>query len=527
MRAMRFQPQGAVRLNAAHPLLVGLAEVWLPGVSSRGIISGTDSSAVADGSKKGTPRGVGFNCTSTGRRYSTTILNGQSFAWLVVAHRRSDATNCSIVRKDGTATPMQEWDGQVRAAFFNGGGGFAGLHNYGPVADFADRVSTFCGTVSESERVIFSNGGPSIAASAAPAVAGPTTHPFCIGATEGSSEVASNWTVLAVFLWQGVQIPSSGQLRALELNPWQLFAARDDEDDLAAAASYTLGVTGASLSISGGPVGMTAARRMRVQPASASIGAGLVGIRIARRLAVQTGALALVVGSVRMPAARRLPVSPAALVATGRNVGMTAARRLNVQSSALSLIGGGAGMSIARRLGVQATSLLIGAGNVVMRAARRLPVSPMTFAITANAVGMQYSPVISPGSYVLPVSAASMMLGGGNIGMRVVRSLAVSPAALSLGGGSIRALRGRLLVVSAASLSMTVGQVGMRATRRLPIDGTALLLSLNDVALHYSAQINYARAPAGSGYTPQQHYNESRPAATSSPRPAAIQRNFR
>jgi hypothetical protein len=37
----------------------------------------------------------------------------------------------------------------------------------------------------------------------------------------------------------------------------------------------------------------------------------------------------------------------------------------------------------------------------------------------------------------------------------------------------------------------------------------------------------YARAPAGAGYTPRSHYNESRPAAVSTLRPAATQRNYR
>lgn len=39
--------------------------------------------------------------------------------------------------------------------------------------------------------------------------------------------------------------------------------------------------------------------------------------------------------------------------------------------------------------------------------------------------------------------------------------------------------------------------------------------------------VAYTRAPAGPGYRPQQHFNERRPAATNSRRPAALQRNNR
>lgn len=222
--AMRYQPQGRLRINRAHPLFPGLVDVWLPGVSTRGLLSGIDSSTVAGGSVKSTTSGIGFNTTSTGRRYSTTILNNDRCAWVIVAYRdNSTSSNTfSLIRKDGTVTPIQESNGDVRAAFFNPNSSFSSTINYsGGVSPLVNRVNTFCGYLSPEKIGLWVNDNPEGINGGYQGGGG--TNPFCIGATENGGEVASQWTVLAVFLWQGPKIPTTDKLRAFQGNPWAMF----------------------------------------------------------------------------------------------------------------------------------------------------------------------------------------------------------------------------------------------------------------------------------------------------------------
>src|SRR5438874_3174281 len=140
--AVRPQPAQLGPLDTTHPMYASLADVWVPAVSSRGLLTGIDSLTVAGGKVKAVPGGLGFNTTSTSRRYSTSILNGQHAAWLIVAYRDgSGNVEQSVVRKDGTITPLQDWDGDVRIAKFDGGGNFAGTTSYGSPGTFANRLN--------------------------------------------------------------------------------------------------------------------------------------------------------------------------------------------------------------------------------------------------------------------------------------------------------------------------------------------------------------------------------------------------
>ncbi|MFK3741437.1 hypothetical protein [Massilia sp. TN1-12] len=508
MGGMRYQPQGRPRINTAHPLAAGLVEVLLPGVSTYSALSGKDSSSVAKGGIVGASQGVGFMCTSVGRRYSTTMWSGLPFAWLVVAHRGNSSANCSIVRKDGAGTPMQEWDGLVRAAFFTNGGSYAGVANYGAVANYAGRTSTFCGVVSPGEKAIFSNGGPNVAVLPSEVVAGNGTAPFSIGAAENGSEIAANWAVLAVFAWQGAQIPTIVQLRALEANPWQLFLDESADDDApawrdravyalnAAVGAFDLAAQGAllraarrlpavagSLVVGGALAALMAARRVTWRPGEFNVGAGAVQVRAARRLAAAASSAGLVTTPVSMFASRKLPAAVGALAAVGQAGSLRAARRLAGITGALSLVG--------------------------------------------RAISMVYSPAEQGQGYTLATDAGAFGLAGADAALHAHRRLANSPAAMTLAAAVVRIVFGRKLASAPAGFALQTASVTLRGVRRVPADPAVFGFEGRDAQLRYSGQINYASAPAGPGYTPQRHYNESRPAATSSPRPAAIQRNSR
>lgn len=246
---MRSQPQGLLRINRGHPVASGLVDVWLPGVSTRGLLTGVDSSTVASGATSATPAGLGWRCASTSRRYSSTILNSQRVAWLVIAMRDgSGNVGQSVVRKDGTITPLQDFDGNVRTAYFDGSGNFVGTANYGNSSQFANKTSTFCGYIGPDKSVIWSNGGPDIGAPNNNATTGNRTNPFCIGGNESGGEIATAWNIIAVFAWQGPNTPSSDRLRAFSNNPWAIFDAGSNSSTYQSAIAASSG-TAASPSV--------------------------------------------------------------------------------------------------------------------------------------------------------------------------------------------------------------------------------------------------------------------------------------
>lgn len=226
---------------------------------------------------------------------------------------------------------------------------------------------------------------------------------------------------------------------------------------------------------------------------------------IERRIVVDTAAFGLASGQVGMRVSRRLRAAPAALAMSAGSVGTRAARRLRVQPAALVMAG----------------------QEITLRAGRRMQVAAAPLAMVGGQVHMHYAPAPLPGSYTLSVSAAAMTLGGGAVGMRVSRRLPVVRTQLQLAAGAACALVGRRLVVSPAPLSMSAGQVAARAARRVRIKSAASALAGGNVQLRYSSQIEYARAPAGSGYAPQRTAVSARPAQTGGRRPPAIQETTR
>lgn len=270
------------------------------------------------------------------------------------------------------------------------------------------------------------------------------------------------------------------QIRAFSANPWQIFdAAEYDDLEVVQALGYTLGVERAELALSGGQVGMRVSRRLRAEPAALTVAPGAVALRASRRLVVAPAALEISAGNVALLASRRLGVAPAAMEIT--------------------------------------------AGDAALRVSRRLSVVPAALAIAGGEVAMQYAQKPEPGSYVLDVSATAMTLAGGNVGMRVSRRLRVEPADLALSAGAARLLVGRRLLASPAALSMDAGVVGMRVARRLQVDAAAFVITPGTVTLRYSSQIEYARAPAGAGYSPQRVAVQSRPVQANGTRPPATQ----
>jgi hypothetical protein len=538
MAEMLIQPQGYALVRRDHPDLDGAVDVWLPGVSSRGLLNGMESSSVATGAVQATQQGIGFKTSGVGRRYSPAMLVSSQAAWLVVAHRAGNAVNCSIIRKDGNVTPMQEWDGVVRGAVFQPGGGFEGSVNYGNVASFANRVSTFCGVVSAAETVLFSNGGANISAGARAVTGGNTTNPFCIGAAEGGGEVASNWTVLLVIAWQG-RVPTSARLRELSASPWQFFDDPDGESvELDAAGFYTLTADGGQFSTTGAAAVLTAGRRLSASVAGYALTMGAAAVLAARRVSAVPASIAMAGNTAVMRAGRKLPTSPGTVLLSPAAGKLVTGRKLNAQPASLALTGATATFVYTSAPGGQGPTYTLtgGSGMFLLSplAARLLLARRMVATVGAfSAAGSSAQLAVARR---LPTASGTLAVGGAVAGMRAARRLPATAASFALTGTTatffytpVSKPGGPTYTLAAVggALGLTGTGIGMRARRR--VAGTAAQFALTGWAanLVYGQQIVYARAPAGSGYTPRTTETQHRPTSAATARPAATQRNTR
>ena len=161
--------------------------------------------------------------------------------------------------------------------------------------------------------------------------------------------------------------------------------------------------------------------------------------------------------------------------------------------------------------------------------ARRRMVQSGAFALSPGSVQLVYTPITGPGgpTYTLAAGPGTFDLASGTAILQAHRRLSAAGGVFGWAGAAIALLVGRRFPAAVGAFDMHGAVAVLRAVRHIPADTGVFSLFGTDAQLRYSAQIDYARAPVGTGYAPRQHYNEGRPAATSSARPAATQRNCR
>ena len=496
MTGMRYQPQGLLRIDRANGLARGLRLVSLPGVNA-GTDLASGAAATVTGTRRATcPGGLtcGFGSTlgvNGADRIATPLTGALAERSVFVRARRNGNGGVNVGRlydkSVGTNGQMAYWDANAQALtyhmFVNGSErlvrapGSAAAASVG--RDF-DILVTHAFVGNRSTVSIYVDGALSITQDIDGALTDAPTTVLSIG-NRGDGVRGWDGSIALVEAWD--RVLTADEARELSTNPWQIFAAVDDDDFAAAPVARTLAVGRASLALGAGQVGMKVSRRVRVQPSALAIAAGQVAVRAARRVSLQPAALASGAGPVRMLVARRLDVQPA--------------------------------------------ELFVAEQGVAARAARRMQVAPAPLVMVPGPVTMQYSPTPAPGAYTLPVSAAAMRLTGGAVGMRVTRRMAVVGAPLQLAVGAARALVGRRLVVAPAPLVIGAGPVSVRASRRVRVSTSPLVLAGSNVQLRYSSQVEYARAPTGAGYAPQRAATVARPAQTGGHRPPATQETTR
>jgi hypothetical protein len=291
-------------------------------------------------------------------------------------------------------------------------------------------------------------------------------------------------SVLLVFD-QPLSDDDAAQLTSSANAPFQVFDDLSGEDELVAAAaapnSYTLTAAPGTFGLSGSPASLRVSRTLAGGNGSFSLAGNAVALRAGRRVAGISGVITLSGAPAALTAARKLAVGPGAYALQGSGASLMVARRLAAAAGAFTLAGGDAQLVYAKAadgvtLVTSSGQFVLTGSPVAMRIARRVQAQAGSFALAGAAAAIRYSGVMSaaPGAFVAV---------GAPVALRVVRRLAAAPGLFDLVGGG--------------------------------------------AALAYGTTVEYARAPAGSGYAPKRNEYQARPAQLGGARPAAIEKAYR
>jgi len=505
MAGMRYQPQGKLQLNRQHALASALRLLSLPGVH-RGFDAVAQQAATTVGVKMvSTPDGVvgGFGAAlgagSTDRITTGLVgdfpLTGRSY---IFRFRRNGGGGGNLGRLfDKTSSGGGQflmWYGSRAAisyGFYAGSSternidipGTASTAAVGQdciliVAHAYDGASSTINAYVNGQRVL----NDSVVAGVlrdAPSV------PLTIG--NRASDGARVWDGSIELAGVIDLVLSPDQATALSGGIYQTFANPfADDDEEARPKSYTLTVSAGAFALAGSAASLRANRKLAAEPGSFSLAGAAAVLRAARQISVTSGAFAV----------------------SGSTAGLRVARRLAAGSGEFSFAGGAAALVASRRLSTAPGSfVLVGRGATLVHTAAPAPGGP---------------------TYVLTAVPGSFALNGAPVALTAARCLAAGAGAYSLAASPVNIVAQRRLSAGGGQFELAGAAALLQVVRRLPAAAGTFTLLGSDVVLKHSAQVEYARAPAGSGYTPQRHEYHSRPAQVfTGGRPPAIQENYR
>lgn len=452
MTGMRYQPQGLLRIDRANGLARGLRLVSLPGVNA-GTDLASGAAATVTGTRRATyPGGVtcGFGSAlgvNGADRIATPLTGALTERSVFVRARRNGNGGANVGRlydkSVGTAGQMAYWDANAQALtyhmFVNGSERLVRAPGSAVAASMGrdfDILITHAFAGNRSTVCIYVDGALSITQEIDGALTDAPTTVLSIG-NRGDGIRGWDGTIALVEAWDRVLTPD--EARELSTNPWQIFAAVDDDDFAAAPLARTLAVGRASLALGAGQVGMRVSRRVRMQPAALAIAGGQVAVRAARRVSLQPAGLAIGAGQARMLVARRMQIAPAPLAMVAGLVAMQyspalvpGAYTLSVSAAAMMIGGGAVGMRVSRRLPVTAAQLALAAGAARALVGRRMLVAPAALGLATGQVGARAARRLS-------VAHASLGLAGGNVQLRYSSQVEYARAPVGAGYAPQRA----------------------------------------------------------------------------------------
>ena len=544
----RSQPIGAPRLARTNPLLRGMRHSWGTNVAGPGVAY--DAVGRANGTF-----GVGIPSTTSGNQW-VAGPNGYYLNYDDAGTGTVNSVTMMVGDANGSGSPGSN---TFAFAFRCRLGALQnGIAIYGSSIGGIELQISAAGKIELVKQQVAALGASSGAVSAGVDVDigisydGNTVNYYINGAPAGSSSSSQTFNLAAQYFLgaagNGERLPNGSRIYRLDIwdrplvasefkawsaNPWQIYEAGSDDDDqlasLTAPKQYTLAAAGGSFSVAGAGAGLRAARRMPAAAGSFAVAGVLASLLARRRLPAAPSSFALAGVSTRLAAARRLGADAGAFVLSGAAASLRAARALPAGPGGFAFAGVPVALFASRRMPAALGVFALGGGSAQIRAARKLQAGAGAFVMTGSSVSMTYAPAPGPGAPTYTLAAASGALGltGAPAVLRVQRRLVAAPGELRLIGVPAAILAVRRLAGGVGSFNLQGQIASLRAARLFSVESGAFEFLGGGAQLRYSAQIDYARAPAGPGYAPQQHYNESRPAATSSPRPAATQRNFR
>jgi hypothetical protein len=330
---------------------------------------------------------------------------------------------------------------------------------------------------------------------------------------------------------------SPDEIRAFCLNPWSIFYD-EEEAEIVFGPTYTLPFDAGIFSAAGQAVSLKAARRLAAAAGGFTLTTLAASLLAVRRIVAAPGALSLTGAGANLKAARRLPAAVGAVALTGAAAKLTAARKLTVAPAAFALTGGTATFVYTSAPGGQGPTYTLtgGSGAFLLTASTARLLLARRLVAAAGAFSAAGSPVTLVATRRLAAAAGSLAIVAAPAGLRATRRLPAAAASFSLTGSTATFFYSPIdrpgtptytLTAIGGALGLTGTGIGMRARRRLSGGAGQLSLTGSSAQLVYSQQIVYARAPAGSGYTPKTVAAQHRPASAPSVRPAALQRNTR
>jgi hypothetical protein len=276
------------------------------------------------------------------------------------------------------------------------------------------------------------------------------TGDFYIGNRKDSG--SQGWVVGGLSLVAGwSRTLSDAEFVSLAADPAQIFLDEDDEEEaflkvVAGGISYTLTIAAGSFALSGGSVGLGAARRMSGVTAAYALSGSAIGLRFGHRLAATSATYAFSGGTVALRTGRRLGATQGSYAITGVAVGLfysslgrylsaavgtysmtgsliaaRATRRMQAAPGLFSFVAGTVGLALGRRVLAVVASYLISGKPIQFGRQQRLNVESGAFQFAGYGVGLSYSAAINYGrapagfGFARFSSAAERLELGGNV----------------------------------------------------------------------------------------------------------------
>lgn len=205
--------------------------------------------------------------------------------------------------------------------------------------------------------------------------------------------------------------PSAAEIKEFSANVWQQFLASHDDGDEPANV-YTL----------------------KAAPGTFTLGSAPARLPITRRLVAASGAASLAGSPAALLAQRMMPAASGMHTLTGRAAGLIAARRIAVDAGMYSLAGAGAPLLTARRL-------TAGLG---------------VFGLAGGGVQMVYTPTPSPTgpTYTLTATSGGFALAGAAVRLAVARRLATAVGGYAMQGVAVQVRAVRRVVALPGSFAL-------------------------------------------------------------------------